>query len=479
MVVDGGSLQEIYYYMHNNVDDGESGEGQSFFPIVDGYFKQIIHIIETEQAYATGLHPVFIWKLRRQEQYITQVDAVADPSFDIFGTGNYALDASFVTTLPNEMMASLFPLNLTSNRSTYVRERINYVVKANDKYTYNVNQRDCFEVTSTGGLFANYVEIMQVVNPVVFNFMFARPTGLKFVWMTTENEESSENISAEFPCAGYLANISITMTARGINDTPTVLVFTTQDFESADDWTFTLDTWFERGSNTNGITIMPVFIENTSGSKYTFFYQHFGNKRINISDYAMLNYYIESITATTIWWYLTADFIPYQNASWKQVYVNTGFSAVESYNTGFEFAVDLDNCVVTLISNMTAGTGNMIIKVLRPESETASLAAVSGDIHNVDELVTEGMSNKQSIKSIIPLSATRGAQQPMINCGNIKAGTVFTWDIISTPTPNLEGTMFFIITGKVAKRYYSRSAKFMSASDIYNYAEHQASMVIG
>ena len=478
MVTDGGKLQEIYYYMHTNMDHSESPENSDFFPIVDGYFKQVVHIIETEVQFSGTTFPVCIWKLRRQEQYITQVDAVGDPSFDIFATGAYAGDATFVTTLPNEMMASLLPLNTQAVKTMYARERINYVVKANDKYSYGMNQRNFFEGTSAGGLFAVYTEIMQVVNPNVFNFMFARPTGLKFVWMTSSVAETSENISAEFPCAGYLTNLSILMSDKGAGDHPTVLVFTTQDFESQDDWIFTLDTWFDRGGNSNGITVMPISTEATSNISYPFYYQHFGEKRINISDYAMLNYYIDAITSTTIQWYLTGDFIPYQGVHWKQIYVNQGFSAVESYNTGFEFAVDLDNCVVTLISNMTAGTGNMIVKILRPESETASLTA-SSDVHNVDELITEGMSNKQSIKSIIPLSSTRGAQQPMINVGNIKAGTVFTWDIISTPTPDLVGVMFFIITGKVARKYYSRSAKFLSAPDVYNYAEHQSTAMVG
>lgn len=460
------------------MDFGESGEEGAFFPIVDGYFKQIVHIAETEITFSGTSLPVFIYKLRRQEQYITQVDAVADPSFDIFATGAYAGDATFVTTLPNEMMASLLPLNKNAVKTMYAKERINYVVKANDRYTYSTNQRNFQEGTPSAGLFAMYVEIMQVVNPTVFNFMFARPTGLKFVWMTSEAEESTELISAEFPCAGYLTNISFLCNNRTAGDMPTVIVFTTADFEQQDDWTFTLDTWFDRGRNTNGISLMPISTESTADVNYPFFYQHFGEKRINISDYAMLNYYIDSTSAVTIMWYLTADFIPYEGVSWKQIYVNQGFSAVESYNTGFEFAVDLDNCVVTLISNMTAGTGNMIVKILRPESETATLTAAS-DVHNVDELVTEGMTNKQSIKTILPLSATRGAQQPMINVGNIKAGTVFTWDIISTPTPDLVGTMFFIITGKVGRKYYSRSAKFLTAPDVYNYAEHEASMVIG
>ncbi len=465
--------------MHTNVDKGESAEGYSFYPIVDGYFKEIKHVIETEIAYTTALSPLFIYKLRRQEKYITQVDGSGDPSFDIFGTGAYSTDATFATTLPNEMMASLLPLSSKAVMTTQVRERINYVVKANDKYIYNVNQRDAFEVTAAAGLFAVFIEIMQVVHPSVFDWLFSRPTGLKFVWMTAVNEDSDDNVSAEFPCAGYLTSIALTTTQRNAGDQPTVHVWTTQDFDQSDDWLFTLDTWFDRGRNTNGITVMPVYNEGTSETAYTFHYQHFGKKRINISDYAMLNYYYETSGTTTFWWYLSADFIPYKNAQWKQIYVNQGFSAVESYNEGFEFAVDLDGAVVTVISNMDAGSGNMIIKLLRPESVTNNSIPGTGDVSEKDELVAEGMYNKQSIKSIIPLSSTKGAQQPMINCGNIKAGTVFTWDVVSTPAPDLSGTMFFIITGKIARNYFSRSAKFLSSPLVYNYAEHSASQVMG
>ncbi len=96
MVTDGGKLQEIYYYMHTNMDFNESPENSDFFPIVDGFFKQVVHIIETEVAFVGTTFPVCIWKLRRQEQYVTQVDAVGDPSWDIFDTADYSGDATFV-----------------------------------------------------------------------------------------------------------------------------------------------------------------------------------------------------------------------------------------------------------------------------------------------------------------------------------------------------------------------------------------------
>ncbi len=175
---------------------------------------------------------------------------------------------------------------------------------------------------------------------------------------------------------------------------------------------------------------------------------------------------------------MTGDFIPFFDAPWKQIYVNTGLTTAENYNEGWTFGVNLDNCVVVVVSNLTAGSAILMCKLIQPNivQLNTPVSSKSSDIAEGAELLQEGMYNKRAIQALVPLSSARGAQSPMINLGNVKAGQVFTWDWTSLTT--LAGSIMFVITGKVAKSYYSTGAKFMHSPNTFNFNEQLLSGVM-
>jgi hypothetical protein len=354
------------------------------------------------------------------------------------------------------------------------RERISsYPVKAENKVNTQYGVGYAFEDAPTAGLASAYFEITEVVHPRMFHWLYSRPQGTRWIFAWTTGTQTTDELSIEFPSSGYLTNISILNTQLLFGDNPGVFTLTTDDLDVSSEYDFsTLNSWRQRG-RMNGIQWSALYQEGQdSSTTYKWFFRHFGNKTIKITDRAALNAYYITQNASSTYLIIQADFIPYKGSAWKQIYVNTGFTESESYNEGFVFAVDLDNASITVVSNITSGSGVMMAKVLQPNTtHVGPNSSVDSDVMEVTEFEQEGMYSKQSIQAMIPLSDAKGASTPLIPLGNIKAGQAFTWDF--TGVTVMSGSIFFVITGKVARKYYSKSAKFCYSPDLFNYGTMQ------
>jgi len=472
-------LQEIYYYATDTIDrsEGVGTENINFYPLLDGYFKEMRMAIMCQTA-SDGVAPVMVWQITQQTEVYAEVGGVDNVLLNIMDTGDFGLDEAFAFTSSYDDMIHFTPLSKTTYSMSYLRERVSRTVKANTSVTSNYGVIFLTESSGTGGSWQIYFEVMQVVNATVFRFLFARPSGMKFILFVSEIAETAESFSIEFPCAGYLTNMSVLTTGTDVNDHPVMVTLTTQDIDLKDEWAFSNQVWYDRGKNQNGVVIQPIYSENISATNYSFYFEHFGKSYIRITDRATLNYYFTASTATNFTMMFTGDFVPFKNAIWKQVYVNSDFAATESYGHGFSFPIDINNCSVTLVTTVLTGDGTMSIKLWNPQGKVnPTLVVADSDISTITEFESDGLYNKQSLQAIIPFSHERGAQSPTVRCGNVKAGTLFVWDFIGTP--DMTGTMHMIITGRVGKQSYSRDNKFVYSPNTLNFTEIPASMRFG
>lgn len=433
-----------------------------FYPVVDGFFKEINLEIQTDTAIATMLAPVFGFQLLNQTERLRESGIQKNATLDWETLGNFAADEATAMTTGAEIMTHWSPMAIAAETALHWKERISRVVMANHRYSINYGMTDMADVTATGGAFEIFTEIMQVVNPVEFNFIYARPTGLKFFMVVAILEETNVSLSVEFPCEGYLTNISVLNSQPTLSDNPIYISWTTTDIDIKDNWAFTENTFFSRGRNKNGFSIMAGRNADVGASQYAFHFNHMGNKRVEITDMSMLNFYMVTDAAASLQIIVQADFVPKKGSTWRQVFVETTYAGSENYDTGWEFPIDLDNCVVTIVANIITGVGTMFVKILHPENLVdGSIGNDSeSDIADTTDYAAQGMTSAQNLQAILPFSSTKGAQQPQLNLGRVFAGTHFSWDwIIGTTISDAE--LYFVITGRVGKRYYSRGAKFI------------------
>ena len=133
------------------------------------------------------------------------------------------------------------------------------VVKKNEEmHVINIRQ-NWSDVQADAGTSELMWEFKLVVAPFVYAFEQSRPIGLRFRWIIRINSSTQETASTQFPCAGYLTNLSILSQLPGSGDLPTWLVLTTDDVDVVDHLLTVLGANGVRGSNKNSMVFEPHF----------------------------------------------------------------------------------------------------------------------------------------------------------------------------------------------------------------------------
>lgn len=386
---------------------------------------------------------------------------------DIEGTDN-----SYAITGPGHLMAHLYPVGLRADQVSFYRARISMVVKKNEEM-HIINIRQNWDDTQqTAGTSELMWEIKQVIAAYVYNFDQSQPIGLRFMMIININSSLVETNSTQFPCSGYLTNISILSTLPGAGDWPQWFVLTTDDIDVVDHLLQSAGTNGLRGSGRNSIIFENYQSELADGTHYLWNYQHFGKSYIRLVNRAVLNMIWKSEGTDNAKIIVSADFVPFKAASWKQVYVmetELADPAAANFSRGIEFGVDLDNCQIAVIATIN-GTekGILVCRVIDPSSETVSTMVTAGDQIDSTPYNEEGIHSAQNEVGIIPLSGTGGGVSPVMSLGNVKAGQLFVWDFMTGETITASSDIMFVITGKVGKEYYSKSNAFILDGTVYN-----------
>lgn len=435
--------------------------------ILDGTFKELRYRSHNDTAWSGGGSlDIMSSSFRRHNEEIMLVGDKAlgyeNPLsvIDIEGTDN-----SYAITGPSHLMAHLWPVGTVNDAVSFYRARISMVVKKNEEM-HIINIRQNWDDTAqTAGTSQLMWEIKQVIAPYVYMFDQSQPIGLRFMMIIRIQSSLVETNSTQFPCAGYLTNISILSTLPGAGDFPQWFVLTTDDIDVVDHLLGVAGTNSLRGSGKNSVIFENYQSEIVGGTHYVWNYQHFGKQYIRLVNRAVLNMIWKSEGTDQAKIVVSADFVPFKNSSWKQVYVmETEFSdpAAANFSRGIEFGVDLDNCQIAVIATIN-GTekGILICRVIDPSSETVSTMVTAGDQIDSTPYNEEGIHSAQNEVGIIPLSGTGGGVSPVMSLGNVKAGQLFVWDFMTGETITSASDIMFVITGKVGKEYYSKSNAFI------------------
>ncbi len=434
-----GTFKELRYQSHNTVTFAGGGGGGTV--IMQSSFRR-----HNEEIMLVGD------KALGYENPLSVID--------IEGTDN-----SYAITGPGHLMAHLWPLSSASNAVSFYRARISMTVKKNEEmHVINIRQQ-WDDTAATSGTSELMWEIKQVISPFVFMFDQSQPIGLRFMMIVRINSSLVESNSTQFPCAGYLTNISVLSSLPGAGDWPQWLVLTTDDIDIVDHLLQTAGTNGLRGSNKNSVIFENYQSEDALGTHYIWNYQHFGKTYIRLVNRAVLNMIWKSEGTDLAKIVISADFIPFKGASWKQIYVmetELADPAAANFSRGIEFGVDLDNCQIAVIATIAGQeAGILVCRVIDPSSETVSTMVTEGDQIDSTPYNQEGIHSAQNEVGIIPLTGTGGGVSPVMSLGNVKAGQLFVWDFMTGESITAASDIMFVITGKVGKEYYSKSNAFI------------------
>ncbi len=387
---------------------------------------------------------------------------------DIEGTDN-----TYATTGPSHLMAHIWNVHNESEMHSFYRARINMVVKKNEEmHMVNIRQR-LDDTAATAGVSELKWEIKQVVAPFVFAFDNSIPMGLRFQFIVIISASTQETASTQFPCSGYLTNMSMLCQNPGTGDFPQWFVLTTDDVDVVDHLLTVAGTNGLRGSSKNSMIFENMQAQNVTSTEYRWNFQHFGSKYIRIVNRAVLNMIYKSQGSDTVTFIVSADFVPFKGSSWKQIYVlETDFinPSASDFTRGFEFGLDLDAVQVAVIATINGTeSGVMVCRVVDPSSERVATIVGHGDIMDSSPLNEEGIHNTQNEVGIIPLSGSIGAQSPVMSVGNVKSGQLFVWDFLGEENFTTASEILLVITGKVGREYYSKSNAFHLSAHVYDY----------
>ncbi len=477
-------LQEFYYYGISQIDFDGLNANIDILAFLDGTMKEIkIHSVNVVSWAGGSGKPMLAYSLRRHDTMLMFVgDAATAYENPFIAITLGGVQSNFAHSGPSHLMAHLMPLDDVSNTHSFYRARISNVTKKNEQWNIKINRQEVGGTTAaTSGTSEVRWEIKQVSAAWVYMFDQSKPMGIRFRWIINIGVSSTTEIaSVEFPCAGYLTNMSLLVEPSGNGDFPSYVYFGTDDTDSVDHLLTVAGTNGVKGSNQNSIVFELMLGRDVDGTSYDWLFQHFGSKYIRLVNRAMLNFLFRSQGADSPLIILEADFIPFKGAQWKQVYsVETDMGDTGSdWEAGFEFATDLDGCQVTVVATIASGEeGIMTCKIVDPSPLLkSSLGQNRGDVQDSTPFDGEGIHNAQNLAAMIPLSGSMGAAAPVLGLGNITGGQLFTWDFMSPETLTTASELFFIITGKVGKEYYSTANMFILSPGVLDYATLNAAV---
>lgn len=475
------TLQEIYYYGIQDHAYSAYDKEADVLSILDGTIKElkIVHFILV--AYTGGTVDAFgaLVNLRRDDVLNYRTEN-SDKGFrDPFGTGAYSSNTVGAFTAPHELSSDLMPLSGVINHVSFYKARISMIVKKNEEFHIQNLLTTLDYGAHTAGASTCTWEIKMVVAPFVFWFDKAKGLGLRFTWLA-QIESTTETASVEFPCSGYLTNMSVLVTiSDGAQDAPSHMIWSTQDTNLVTHLVTAGGAGSIRGSNHNAVAFTNHRSQDLDSSIYKWNFQHFGSKYIRIVNRAMLNFVYISEGADEQFVWFTGDFIPFKGAHWKQVYVHIGseLATGADWDDALMFGVDLKNCQVAITAQVATGEGGIIIiKLMNTDDEFDGgdfATGTKGDIQDNDSFNTSGLYSAQNLGAIVPFSASVGSQSTVLNLGNVTAGQVLTWDLVADGFTD-NSKLYFVITGQVNSEYYSKSNKFVYSPATFDYASEPA-----
>ncbi len=420
-----------------------------------------------------------LMNIRRDDFHKYNFEAVSTGFRDPFGVADFNNNSVVAFTAPHEQTSDIMPVSAVLNHVSFYKARMSLVVKKNEEFHVETRISAIDRGAFSAGSSVLTWELKMVVAPFVWNFDHGKPTGLRFVWLArlTGTEELA---STEFPCSGYLTNLSVLCTLeQGTEDSPSIMVWSTQDVNMITHLVTAGGQDAIKGSNHNAVTFNNTRTIQHSGDIYNWNYKHFGKSYIRLTNRAMLNFIFigEGAPSTTVWF--TGDFIPFRGSHWKQVYVHIGTDLVvgENWEDAIKFAVDLKNCQVAITANIaSAEAAVMVVKLLVDGIDTQGdsfSSSTAGDIQDEEPYANQGLYSAQNLGAIIPFSGSVGSQSTVLNLGNVTAGQLLAWDMISE-TLTVASKIFFVITGQVNREYYSKNNKFIYSTDTFDHANLEA-----
>ncbi len=472
-------LQEIYYYGIGIHAFDNLQEAINIQSILDGYLKEIRCEFATNTTYSGGsqtFNMMMQTSVRKGDFYNKYAGGANTAWRDPFGgAGDFSTETIFSFTSPQAGTADMWYVNGTINYTSFYKARINQILKKNEEFIVEHWLTTMDQGQNTAGLSEIRWELKLVVAPFVFWFDQPKGLGLKFtqlIHVTT----TLEIASTEFPCSGYLTNISVHSTGpSGAADFPQYFVWTTDDPNLATHLLTVAGTNGITGSSKNSIVMQNVRQTSSEGTKFTWNFQHFGKKYIRITNRDMLNFIFKSQGADSITLIFQADFIPFKNAHWKQVYTHdASLGTSENWGDAMEMMVDLTDCQVAIVAKIaTAEEGVMVVKLIHENTDSGSFADGVGDVHDVSPFSDDGVSSAQNLGAIIPFSGSMGSSNSVLHLGTVTAGQLLVWDFISG-TLSGASEVYFIVTGKVNNEYYSRGSRFNVSPSLFDYANMEA-----
>ncbi len=463
-------LQELYYYGYTEMAWNVENFAVDMLSVVDGYFKTVTVKLNTIINYSSQDNFFFTAVSLTDDKTSYPVAGSTDGWQDYFSIGDLSADATYSLLGANEMMSMVQHIEEKSERISIMSQRIARIMMANDEFRIRFGIRNALGATLSAGSTNFQFDLMQVINPTVFNFSDGKSTGLKFVWLTRYVSETKKGMSSEFPCAGYLTNMSAYVTNfDGGNQTPTFLSWTIQDTDYLDNFSIADDGFDIRGGAKGTATFEIMDSADNSNNKYQFHYKHWGTQYIKMTGRTMLNQLMRSAVSANFFTFFTADFVPFKNAIWSQIYVSTVHSETGTNSAlGWKFPIDINNCQIHVVAKITAGSGVLKGSVIDHKVDMISdVSNAQGDVKDDTPLSDRGLSSAGNLGALIPLSATQGAQNPVVQLGNVRGGQSFVWDFLSVAT--ITGVLYFVITGRVGAKYYSKNNKFVAGPSLLNY----------
>lgn len=465
--------QVIYYNGYSDMDYTEI-DNMTFMSQVDGTIKEVSISLTVRTAFTLSG-----WYNYRMQSYDTLHGVEGNDLGYLDVWHDSTVESATGHTTSAQQMPNILPFNASQDSLSYSRERLSYYTKKGVEWNWDARFTQPKSTTFAAGVAVITIEIMQVVSPYrVGSIMFstsAMKVGILFSSGTGESDSGHFNIA--MPSAGYMTNARIHGYNLVSGDAPLdIIISPDMDIRRENDEDWVSETFVTGSVGTNAFQVTLSRMEREDETSVPNIYAHWGNKRVTMLKRSTLvvAYQSQAAMSNTIFFF-TADFIPFEGASFRQKWTDVNLTESRDYASIYAFPVDLKDCKVTLISSLTVGAGVMDIRLMSHNTPFDDMGILDdiqntgGSVLDVNSIDVEGVTNYQNSIALIPLSATRGAETNMIHVGDVyqddRIG--FDWEIQAAIT----GVVHFLISGKIGKKYYSKGGKWLMGTGTQDISE--------